>query len=265
MAFVLSAFEHGRKIRCVPNAARNEIDVPSLVLDLETILDPEMPPYMPRSGSDEFPPAPYWQIVCIGLLHADDALCTKRIGCVQGDNEHDILCNFVRTFDVLKHPDIVTFNGRRFDLPVITARLMRHGIAMPARFARDVNYRFTDAGHFDVADVVGDYGAGRHASLDAWAKMIGMPGKLDVKGADVATMVANGELAKVQEYCMADVVQTHAVRLRFDLTRGCIDRAEYLEAMRTLLLDVENHKRLGALDSAITEEMRERLMLEEHG
>lgn len=234
----------------------------SLTLDLETILDPEMPPYAPRSGPDEFPPAPFWQIVCIGLLHADDALCTKRIGCIAGSTEAEILSGLVRSFDKLEHPDIVTFNGRRFDLPVITARLMRHGIPMPARFARDVNYRFTDAGHFDVADVVGDYGAGRHASLDAWAKLIGMPGKLDVKGADVATMIAEGRLSEVQEYCMADVVQTHAVRLRFDLVRGRISREEYHEAMRTLLIDVENHKRLGALDSTITENMRDRLMLD---
>ncbi len=206
--------------------------MPSLTLDLEAIHDPEMPPYIPREGSDTFPPPPYWQIVTIGVLWADDAICTKRIGVLEGDEPAmpEKLVGIVRK----ARPDIVTFNGRKFDMPVITARCMRHGIAFPERFARDVNYRFTDAGHFDVADFLTDYGAGRQASLDAWAKMIGMPGKLDCSGADVAQMMADGRLRDVQAYCMADVAQTHAVRLRLELVRG-MTSDRYRVAMQSLI------------------------------
>lgn len=233
----------------------------SLVLDLETVLDPCMPPYLPRSGdSDSFPPPPYWMIVCIGLLLTDDALRTRKIGVLEG-SESEMLSKLVRCVEGPdRRPDLVTFNGRRFDLPVITARLMRHGIAMPSRFARDVNYRFTDAAHFDVSDVLTDYGAGRQASLDAWSKCIGMPGKLDVQGSDVATMVAEGYISKVQEYCMGDVVQTHALRLRFDMVRGRCDRGEYIDAMRSLIDTVEAHPRLTALSDTMD---RKRLLLED--
>lgn len=222
--------------------------MPSLTLDIEAIHDPAMPPYMPREGADTFPPPPYWQIVTIGLLWADDALCTKRIGVLEGD-EPTMLSKLVGI--VRKHrPDLVTFNGRKFDMPVITARCMQHGIAFPERFARDVNYRFTDAGHFDVADFLTDYGAGRQASLDAWAKMIGMPGKLDCNGSDVAQMMADGKLADVQAYCMADVAQTHAVRLRLELVRSMSPKA-YIAAIESLLKAIEADPRLAPLSNEI--------------
>lgn len=222
--------------------------MPSLTLDLETVHDADMPPYIPREGADTFPPPPYWQIVAIGVLWADDALCTKRIGVLEGD-EPTMLEKLVAI--VRKHrPEIVTFNGRRFDLPVITARCMRHGIAFPERFARDVNYRFTDAGHFDVADFLSDYGAGRQASLDAWAKMIGMPGKLDCSGADVAQMISDGRLRDVQAYCMADVAQTNAVRLRLELARGMTpDR--YRSAMHSLIEIIHEEPRLESVYEAL--------------
>lgn len=228
----------------------------SLTFDLETILDPAMPPYESR-GEDTFPPPPYWQIFVVGLLWADDNLCTRKVGVLEGD-ERAMAYSLIR-FVEERRPTLVTFNGRRFDLPVLTARCMRHGLSFPSRWARDVNYRFTDAGHFDVADALTDYGAGRMSALDGWAKCIGMPGKLDCKGSDVATMVAEGRLADVQAYCMSDVVQTHAVRLRFELARG-MAREAYLVAMRSLLAAVDADARL----RMVAEKMnRPRLLLEE--
>lgn len=234
--------------------------MPYMTLDLETVTDPGMPAYAPRSGDDTFPPAPYWQIVCIGQLWADDQKMTKAIGirCLEG-SERDMLSRLVR--DVDKHrPELVTFNGRRFDLPVISARCMRHGVAFPARFGVDVTHRYREEGHLDIADVLTDHGAGKHASLDAWAKLIGMPGKLDACGADVAQMVAEGRLADVQTYCMGDVVQTWAVRLRFDLVRGRLDCEAYLVAMRSLVDAVAAHPRLLALAEAMN---LKRLLLED--
>jgi len=231
----------------------------NLVLDLETIPDSEMPTYVPREGGDSFPPPPFWQIAVIGLLYADSDLRTIKIGHIDAGPEKVMLESTVKFIGIDKM-NIITFNGRKFDLPVLTARCMRHGIQFPARFERETIFRYSDAGHMDVADALTDYGAGRYTSLDAWSKLIGMPGKLGTKGSEVEAMIADGKLEEVQVYCMCDVVQTHAVRLRLDLSRGRISRDKYLEAMKSLIDAVDGNTRLVVLAAAMN---RKRLMLED--
>jgi 3'-5' exonuclease len=72
-------------------------------------------------------------------------------------------------------------------------------------------------------DLLADHGAARSFSLDVAAKLIGLPGKLDAKGADVQGMVDAGRVEQVRAYCMQDVAQTAALFLRVQLLRGVLD------------------------------------------
>jgi predicted PolB exonuclease-like 3'-5' exonuclease len=230
-----------------------------LVLDIETILDPELPLGL-LSETQSLPPPPYHQIVVIGVLWIDRDYQVQRLGVIgDGKSEEGILGDFSRFLEE-RRPDLVTWNGRGFDLPVIAARCLRHGISFRHYYAdRDMRYRFSPEGHFDLMDYLSDFGASRSAKLDVAAKLIGMPGKIGVDGKDIGPMVHAGKLAEVQAYCLSDVVQTAAIFFRLELVRGKLDREQYRTAVRALLAMADADPRVAPLGAAI---QRTRLLLE---
>src|SRR5262249_29217899 len=124
------------------------------------------------------------------------------------------------------HPEttIVSWNGRGFDLPVIVARALHHGLAFPWYYRKkDARYRYSMEGHVDLMDFLADHGATKNYALDIAAKLIGLPGKMDCKGGDVQGMIDAGEIEEVRRYCLGDVVQTAALFLRVQLLRGLLE------------------------------------------
>jgi 3'-5' exonuclease len=153
----------------------------------------------------------------------------------------------------------VTWNGRSFEMPVIVARCLKYGIAFPAYYgSRELRYRFTTDGHFDLMDYLSDFGASRPARLDAVAQLIGLPGKRGVEGRDVGPLVHRGKLADVYAYCLSDVIQTAALFLRVQLVRGVLDRATYRRATEALLREASADTRLASVIEAVD---RSRLLL----
>ncbi len=245
-----------------PAGGRTAVSEPKsyLVLDIETVLDPELPLPQPIGETTSLPPAPFHQVVVLGVLWLDEAYAVRRLG-VFGDqkDEAGALLDFAEFFEK-RRPALVTWNGRGFDLPVLAARCLRHGVPFRAYYQdRDVRYRFSPEGHFDLMDFLADFGASRPAKLDTVAKLVGMPGKVGVEGKDIGPMIHAGKLAEVQAYCLTDVVQTAAVFLRLELVRGALDRARYREAMAGLLALVDADARLAALRPGMD---RARLLLD---
>ncbi|HEU4405822.1 MAG TPA: ribonuclease H-like domain-containing protein [Polyangiaceae bacterium] len=232
----------------------------SLVVDIETIPDPELVTTPPAEGGP-LPPPVCHQIVAIGVCWLDDRCKLQRIGLVgSGKPEAAMLADFARFLDE-REPRLVTWNGRGFDLPVIAARCFRHGVPFRHYYERrELRYRFSCDGHFDLMDYMADFGAARPAKLDVAARAAGMPGKLGVDGSDVARLVAAGRLADVQRYCVTDVVQTTAVYLRLELVRGALDPDAYRRAMHRLLSAAEGDPRCDELVAALD---RDRLLLGE--
>lgn len=218
-----------------------------LVFDIETIVDPDLPIAEGADQQQKMPAAPHHQIVAIGalLLHGPDHE-PKRLGIVGRDttDERIMLTEFTELVD--KHaPTLVTFNGRGFDLPVIIARCLHHGVPFRAYYQRrGMRYRFTDDDHFDLMDYLADFGATRPARLDVMAKLIGMPGKVGVDGKDVGPLIHKGRVDEVRDYCLCDVVQTAGLFLRVELLRGALDRARYVSAARALLGFMQSQPRV---------------------
>jgi predicted PolB exonuclease-like 3'-5' exonuclease len=219
-----------------------------LVLDIETIPDPELPRI---DESDRVPPPPYNQIVTLGCLLLEDYV-PRRLGIVgEGKSEADMLGDFAQWLDA-KKPTVVTWNGRGFDMPVITSRALRHGVSMPWWFSdRSTRYRYSPEGHFDLMDFLADFGATKSARLDAYAKLVGFPGKVGVDGSQVAPMVHAGRLDEVNAYCLCDVAQTAAVFLRVELLRGVFDRVRFRELARGLLAFIDEQPRLAPVAEKI--------------
>jgi 3'-5' exonuclease len=234
---------------------------PFLVFDIETVVDPELP-IVDAGESGKLPAAPHHKIVTIGALLLGADYAPKRLGIVgrEAVDEATIVREFAELVE--KHqPTLVTYNGRGFDLPVIAMRCLRHGVPFPTYYkSRDMRYRFSEAGHFDVMDYLSDYGATKQARLDVVAKLCGMPGKVGVDGKDVGPLVHAGRLEEVRNYCLCDVVQTAGVFLRVEFLRGEVDKARYLGAMRALIALTETDTRVAPVFQALNQE---RLLLGE--
>lgn len=156
-----------------------------------------------------------------------------------GQNEAEIIQRF---FDGIEKftPQIVSWNGGGFDLPVLHYRGLIHGVVAPRYWdlgdgdygdSRDFkwnNYisRYHTR-HLDLMDLLAMYQPRASVPLDALAKLIGFPGKLGMDGSKVWEAWQTGEVAAIRDYCETDVMNTYLVSLRFRLMRGELSRSEY--------------------------------------
>ena len=232
-----------------------------LVLDIETVPDPTLAWDAARDG---FPPPTHHRVVALCVLWLDADFTFRRLGVfgahpAEGDPEAAILEDFVR-FVGREHCHLITYHGRTFDLPVLVHRCLRHGIPFSAYFTdRDYRYRYSDYGHIDLADVLSLHGAARTPKLEGLSATIGLPGSRRVDGSMVASLHASGQLDRIREACLEDVVQTAFVFLRFELLRGRLDRDTYRQRATDLLAHVAADERsAGALEGMD----RGRLLLE---
>jgi predicted PolB exonuclease-like 3'-5' exonuclease len=128
---------------------------------------------------------------------------------------------------------LVSFNGRRFDLPVLEMQALRYGISLPAHFAEpgSSRSRYSDLRHLDLFDFLTNYGAFQiRGGMDLLLKLIGMPGKTEVDGSQVQEMYETGRLDEIHRYCRNDVIQTYFLFIRVQLMRGRIDEQNYRKA-----------------------------------
>jgi predicted PolB exonuclease-like 3'-5' exonuclease len=224
-----------------------------LVLDIETVLDPELP-ITEASDVERLPAPPHHQIVVVGVLWFDSDYKVSRLGIVgEGKDEASALRDLARFLEERK-PELVTYNGRSFDMPVIAARCLRHGIPLRHYYrSREVRYRYSADGHLDLMDYVADFGAARPSKLDVIAKLCGMPGKVGIAGHDVGPMVHAGRIEEVRNYCLCDVVQTAGVFLRVELLRGEIDLDSYRQAMGGLIETIRTDARVAPVSKGLNE------------
>ncbi len=137
-------------------------------------------------------------------------------------------------------PQLVSWNGGGFDLPVLHYRGLIHGVAAPRYWdmgegdykdSRDFkwnNYisRYHTR-HLDLMDLLALYQPRANAPLDELAKLMGLPGKLGMDGSAVWGAWQAGRGDEIRDYCETDVVNTFLVYLRFQMMRGVLDGAQH--------------------------------------
>jgi len=227
-----------------------------VVYDFEAVLDRDNP--LPEgSDPDKVPAVAHLEIVsgAIIALVLDDSrtrVQAPRLLGIPTFGEAAILRDFVSM--VGKHrPVLVSWNGRGFDLPLVIARCVRHGIVAPWLWDRDFEDRYRGTNHVDLQDAVSLRGAARPMRMAAFACLTGFPGKVGVDGSDVEGLWNGGETGQnaVRDYNLADVASEAAILLRVLMCRGDITTDEYLAAARALLDHVDNDARLVALRNLI--------------
>ena len=188
---------------------------------------------------DKFPKHIYHSIVCIGALIAhreDDKWAVDAIGAphIGERSEKELVQGFVDKIADL-NPQLVTFNGNSFDLPVLRYRAMVHGVAAPGLSARPYFNRYTDDA-IDLCDVLSSFAPQAKAILHEICKVMGMSGKPDgIRGGDVARYCLDGRIKEVAEYCETDIVNTYRVWLRYELFRGRLTQAGYAASETNLI------------------------------
>ncbi len=172
------------------------------------------------------------------VLRSGDALKVWSLSEPEQD-EGEIIQRF---FDGVEKftPQLVSWNGGGFDLPVLHYRGLVHGVTAPRYWdmgegdygdSRDFkwnNYisRYHTR-HLDLMDLLAMYQPRANAPLDDLAKLIGFPGKLGMDGSKVWDAYQQGRIGEIRDYCETDVVNTYLVLCRFRLMRGELSRTEY--------------------------------------
>jgi predicted PolB exonuclease-like 3'-5' exonuclease len=145
---------------------------------------------------------------------------------------HEIVRMFWEGWRRYGRPQLVSFNGRGFDMPLLELCAFRFGLQVPDWFAEGARnfdqprYRYNTAAHFDLHEWFTNSGASRfNGGLSLAANLIGKPGKMDVAGHMVQELWDAGKAADIHGYCRSDVLDTYFIWLRSRVVVGDITLA----------------------------------------
>jgi predicted PolB exonuclease-like 3'-5' exonuclease len=213
-----------------------------IVWDMETV--PDLKGFAQANGhdgksdddiraamGDKFPKHIYHSIVCIGALiahHDDEYWVVDALGAphLSERSETVLISSFVERIAALA-PQLVTFNGASFDLPVLRYRAMVNSVAAPGLSLRPYFNRYTEDA-IDLCDVLSSFSPHAKATLNELCRVMGLPGKPDgMSGGDVEKYYREGRLREIAGYCETDVVNAYRIWLRYELFRGRLSTAAF--------------------------------------
>lgn len=180
-------------------------------------------------GATETDPRPYLKTVLCRVVSIAAVVRTDKAGVVQhrlfalpdGPEplaEDDLLRRFLVALGDRK-PQLVGFNSRDADLPILTQRAMVHGLSIPGlgrgadRWDKADFYDRFGNQHIDLRDAVGSWGKSS-STLHELATACGIPGKLGTDGKSVIDLWRAGDMAGIVRYNQFDALTTFLVWLR---------------------------------------------------
>ena len=184
-----------------------------------------------RTGSDFLPPQLQRVVVISCVLRSDEGV---KVFSLEGA-EKEVIQRF---YDGVEKyvPQLVSWNGGGFDLPVLNYRALIHGLSAPTFWDmgdgnRDFRYnnyisRYHSR-HLDLMDVLAMYQPRNNAPLDEVAQLAGLPGKIGIGGARVWETYLAGDMARIRDYCEADTANTYLLYLRYQRLRGVFSKDDH--------------------------------------
>ena len=228
---------------------------PTLVFDIETVPDTvglaklmDLPVDTPagdvakiafhqrrQNGQSEFLPLHVQRVVAIScVLREGDNFRVWSLG-APDEEEGSLIQRFYDGIEKYK-PNLVSWNGGGFDLPVLHYRGMIHNVVAPCYWDMgedDRDFKWNNyisryhMRHTDLMDLLAMYQGRGNAPLDQLAQLCGFPGKLGMDGSKVWDAYQAGEIEAIRNYCETDVVNTWLVYLRFQQMRGTLTPEAY--------------------------------------
>lgn len=250
---------------------------PILVFDIETIPDIQSIRLLKKLSSDltdaevaefafqqrrvqtghDFMPHHLQKIVAISCcLRWGDKIHIGTLG-NSSSHEAEIIGEFFRLINQYT-PQLVSWNGGGFDLPVLHYRSLIHGI-QAARYWNMGEGDFHDSKdfkwnnyisryhnrHCDLMDLLAMYTGRANAPLDDLAKMCGFVGKIGMDGSQVWQAYQDGKINEIRNYCETDVANTYLVFQRFRMISGAQNHQEYdneIERLHEYLVSIAHEK-----------------------
>jgi predicted PolB exonuclease-like 3'-5' exonuclease len=229
--------------------------IPVLAFDIETVPDVaglrrlyELPADLPdrdvaelafqkrrvQTGGDFLPPHLHRVIVISCVARDEEGVKIFSIG----EPERDEKAIIHRFFDAIERnvPQLVSWNGKGFDVPVLNHRALIHGVCCTKFWENgdeDQSFRYNhytnryQTRHLDLMDQLAMFNSRAFAPLDDIARLANLPGKQGVGGAEVWPEYQKGNLKAIRDYCEVDVVNTFLLFLRFQLVRGHVTPEQY--------------------------------------
>src|SRR5512133_2219047 len=187
-----------------------------------------------RNGND-FLPLHLHRIVAIScVLRSDAGFRVGSIGSL-ADSEAFLIPAFFGSIDRYT-PQLVSWNGGGFDLPVLHYRGLLAGVSA-ARYwdmgEDDRDFRYNNyigryhMRHLDLMDLLAMYQPRASAPLDDLSRLAGFAGKLGMDGARVWDAFQAGHLEQIRNYCETDVVNTFLLFNRFQKMRGVLSTEQH--------------------------------------
>lgn len=130
----------------------------------------------------------YADIACIGLKEVD------------GEAKLITLTEFAEVLG--SNSRFITFNGKKFDIPIIIKQGLKNGIKLDYRELRDMTDRYKGHRHTDLMEVIGDYG--QYKSLDKYLQIY-----LGIKKTPIDFDTCTIE--ELQAHCLEDLANTEAL------------------------------------------------------
>ena len=189
-----------------------------------------------EKGQSDFMPLHLQRILVISVVFRNaEGLRIHSFVDRDGQSEGKVVQTFFNSIE--KHqPQLVSWNGSGFDLPVLHYRGLRHGVEASKYWDMgedDREYKWNNyisryhMRHLDLMDLLAMYSPKNNAPLDAMAKLCGFPGKLGMDGSQVYAQYLAGQTEDIRRYCETDVMNTYLVYCRFQKMRGGFTAAEY--------------------------------------
>ena len=199
-----------------------------------------------KTGSD-FLPHHLQRVAAIScVLREGDNFKVWSLG-EQDEGEASLIKRFFDGIDKYT-PQLVSWNGGGFDLPVLHYRGLVHGVQCSRYWDMgedDRDFKWNNyisryhTRHLDLMDLLAMYTGRANAPLDELAKLIGFPGKLGMDGSKVWEAYQQGRLAEIRNYCETDVVNTWLVFARFQMMRGQFTRARYRQELELVRAELD--------------------------
>jgi predicted PolB exonuclease-like 3'-5' exonuclease len=187
-------------------------------------------------GQSDFMPLHLQRVLVISAVFRNaEGLRIHSFVDKDGASEGKVIQTFFNTLE--KHvPQLVSWNGGGFDLPVLHYRGLKHGVVAGKYWDLgddDREFKWNNyisryhMRHLDLMDLLAMYQPKNNAPLDAMARLCGFPGKLGMDGSAVYPAYLAGKLDEIRRYCETDVMNTWLVYARFQKMRGGLTELEY--------------------------------------
>jgi 3'-5' exonuclease len=188
-----------------------------------------------QATGNDFLPLHLHRVVAISCaLREGNAITVWSLGNAK-DGEAELVKRFFDGIDKYT-PQLVSWNGSGFDLPVLHYRALVHGVTAPRYWdlgEDDRDFKWNNyisrfhARHTDLMDLLAGYQNRAFAPLDEIAQLSGLPGKLGMDGSKVWSAWRDGKIDAIRSYCETDVANTYLLFQRFQRMRGALTPEAY--------------------------------------